>query len=409
LPITSASNAGSRHSDFVLRKSSIGLTGAMPPLSAVTMFMSPARSNMARERILQRGDMAGGRPVFSIADLAVPNMTHGLARDRPAQTAPILLAMALRTGQAERPAPHDEGVFPADRDLIPAGQKIDSLVDGRAAGISLISRAAATPTLRADQSALPPIGITALPVIHSLPARMAGAHGFPISAMHQAFGISRSTANTGFIEAGLGGFGRPARTSLSLAGLDRVVGLGSVPATALTSGPTTGVAPLLPASALDRAETDLVHSTRMAESDRLPILGAEQADQPLAISVAPASAGDVISRAQHPSVPMPLHYPGTPRRVDPPAVHWHGTAPSGATAIDRTASPLVAAFPDPVAPDRFGANAAAMRGQMAGPQTGSPQSASPEQDTDELTEQVWRAVMSRLSIEQERRGFGRWA
>jgi hypothetical protein len=44
--------------------------------------------------------------------------------------------------------------------VIPADQNIDSLDDGRPAGISLISRAAATPTLRAYQSALAPIGIT---------------------------------------------------------------------------------------------------------------------------------------------------------------------------------------------------------------------------------------------------------
>ena len=44
--------------------------------------------------------------------------------------------------------------------LIPAARTLDSSVDCRAAGISLISRAAATPTLRAYQSALRAAGIT---------------------------------------------------------------------------------------------------------------------------------------------------------------------------------------------------------------------------------------------------------
>src|SRR6185437_12887279 len=44
-------------------------------------------------------------------------------------------------------------------DLIPAARTLDSSVDCRAAGISLISRAAATPTLRAYQSALRAAGI----------------------------------------------------------------------------------------------------------------------------------------------------------------------------------------------------------------------------------------------------------
>jgi len=43
--------------------------------------------------------------------------------------------------------------------LIPAARTLDSSVDCRAAGISLISRAAATPTLRAYQSALRAAGI----------------------------------------------------------------------------------------------------------------------------------------------------------------------------------------------------------------------------------------------------------
>src|SRR6185437_8948732 len=44
--------------------------------------------------------------------------------------------------------------------IIPAARTLDSSVDCRAAGISLISRAAATPTLRAYQSALRAAGIT---------------------------------------------------------------------------------------------------------------------------------------------------------------------------------------------------------------------------------------------------------
>jgi hypothetical protein len=46
------------------------------------------------------------------------------------------------------------------RCIIPAARSLDSSVGGRAAGISLISRAAATPTLRAYQSALRAAGIT---------------------------------------------------------------------------------------------------------------------------------------------------------------------------------------------------------------------------------------------------------
>lgn len=30
-------------------------------------------------------------------------------------------------------------------------------------------------------------------------------------------------------------------------------------------------------------------------------------------------------------------------------------------------------------------------------------------DVDDVVERAWRALMSRLAIEQERRGFGRWA
>jgi hypothetical protein len=44
--------------------------------------------------------------------------------------------------------------------VIPAGQKIDSLVGRRPGGILLIWRIAATPTLRAYKSALTPTGIT---------------------------------------------------------------------------------------------------------------------------------------------------------------------------------------------------------------------------------------------------------
>src|SRR6185312_4406936 len=44
--------------------------------------------------------------------------------------------------------------------VIPAARTLDSSVDCRAAGISLISRAAATPTLRAYQSALRAAGIS---------------------------------------------------------------------------------------------------------------------------------------------------------------------------------------------------------------------------------------------------------
>src|SRR6185503_21182636 len=44
-------------------------------------------------------------------------------------------------------------------DLIPAARTLDSSVDCRAAGMPLISRAAATPTLRAYQSALRAAGI----------------------------------------------------------------------------------------------------------------------------------------------------------------------------------------------------------------------------------------------------------
>ena len=43
--------------------------------------------------------------------------------------------------------------------LIPAARTLDSSFDCQAAGISLISRAAATPTLRAYQSALRAAGI----------------------------------------------------------------------------------------------------------------------------------------------------------------------------------------------------------------------------------------------------------
>src|SRR6185437_560323 len=47
--------------------------------------------------------------------------------------------------------------------LTPAARPLDSSVDCRAAGISLISRAAATPTLRAYQSALRAAGIRRVP------------------------------------------------------------------------------------------------------------------------------------------------------------------------------------------------------------------------------------------------------
>jgi hypothetical protein len=30
-------------------------------------------------------------------------------------------------------------------------------------------------------------------------------------------------------------------------------------------------------------------------------------------------------------------------------------------------------------------------------------------DPDEIVERAWREVMSRLAIERERRGFGRWS
>src|SRR6476469_9920942 len=50
------------------------------------------------------------------------------------------------------------------RGLIPAARKIDPLIRGRAPGTVLISRAAATPTLRAYQSALWAAGIKSLQV-----------------------------------------------------------------------------------------------------------------------------------------------------------------------------------------------------------------------------------------------------
>jgi hypothetical protein len=48
----------------------------------------------------------------------------------------------------------------ADRRVIPAARKTDSLFEWRAAGIVLILRAAATPTLRAYQSAPGAAGIS---------------------------------------------------------------------------------------------------------------------------------------------------------------------------------------------------------------------------------------------------------
>jgi hypothetical protein len=73
--------------------------------------------------------------------------------------------------------------------LIPAARKIDRLVEWRATGIVLISRAAATPTLRAYQSARWAAGIIAAQDSQPLrqPARK------PVSASPHAYPHSRNT------------------------------------------------------------------------------------------------------------------------------------------------------------------------------------------------------------------------
>src|SRR6185437_4430139 len=76
----------------------------------------------------------------------------------PRQKQPIALpAHALEDHPATASAPPWLG-----QPVIPAARTLDSSVACRAAGISLISRAAATPTLRAYQSALRAAGINRL-------------------------------------------------------------------------------------------------------------------------------------------------------------------------------------------------------------------------------------------------------
>jgi len=114
-----------------------------------------------------------------------------------------------------------------------------------------------------------------------------------------------------------------------------------------------------------------------------------------------------------------------------------GTAPAGAvraaepTSHDLSlplAAPVLARDLQPaalaIARDAFAASApyelpaaAAMPGPTMPPSALAPHAAAPspsagrgaEADVDDLVERAWQTLMSRLAIEQERRGFGRWS
>jgi hypothetical protein len=81
------------------------------------------------------------------------------------------------------------------------------------------------------------------------------------------------------------------------------------------------------------------------------------------------------------------------------------------------AIPMVVARADSMAPapyDRPGSTflPALETSVDAGSRSDTPVSALPRDaavDADEIVERAWREVMSRLAIEQERRGFGRWS
>jgi hypothetical protein len=98
-----------------------------------------------------------------------------------------------------------DGVPAARSDVLPAGRKIDSSIDGRPAGIRLISRAAATPTLRAYRSSVTLTGITSRP-----PALAAGrvrddchafAMRFCLAAAYWVVAAGRLLLSAGLIRA----------------------------------------------------------------------------------------------------------------------------------------------------------------------------------------------------------------
>jgi hypothetical protein len=103
--------------------------------------------------------------------------------------------------------------------------------------------------------------------------------------------------------------------------------------------------------------------------------------------------------------------------VTDPASRWAGRQGQVAMPLvvaARAASPVSVPYGRSVStlmPDRGTSTSTGPRSetvtQMPPHNAGSSHNAVP--DTDEVVERAWREVMSRLAIEQERRGFGRWS
>jgi hypothetical protein len=167
------------------------------------------------------------------------------------------------------------------------------------------------------------------------------------------------------------------------------------------------------------AETSVVMPLAIAPRRAVAIhSGGSGAERSVAmpLSVAPSDRGVAVQSGgsgaggAETSVAMPLSI--APRRAV--AIHSGGF---GGGAQKSAAMPLVvarAAAPGPAFSG--GSNSAPVSGPetsaAAGSEPGVPKRGSShdaEADADEIVERAWGALMARLAIEQERRGFRRWA
>jgi hypothetical protein len=193
--------------------------------------------------------------------------------------------------------------------------------------------------------------------------------------------------------------------------------------TAAASEPSTATA----TEWTGRDEFPLLRVPHRSTAVASPELGFAFATEAIARNVpAPGVRGHDGTEVQPSRLGLPDQWTRRPWRSDLPLhVVARGVAAAGSAArpgstepqaqaamsivvIDR--APSLAAAPEgPPVPAMIPGSTPAMPGGVAPDASAHapPQSAGP--DLDELGEQVWRAVMSRLAIEQERRGFGRWS
>jgi hypothetical protein len=110
-------------------------------------------------------------------------------------------------------------------------------------------------------------------------------------------------------------------------------------------------------------------------------------------------------------MPLAVASAASATRTAPTAFHTGSRDLAPVVARAATASPSAAyELPGaPSGPETAAAGDAPTPSNQRDQPNGAAGPAAAAVDMDEIVDRAWRAVMSRLAIERERRGYGRWA